>query len=322
MVQAYAPGKAIIFGEHAVVYGHPAVAVAINTGVKVTATLNSKWTVDDRQLNSSQHPHIKWLTENSSLNQPVRFRITSDLHPAAGQGSSAALSVASQIAIAKLSGLATDPVEVSKMAHMAEAAAQSGRASPTDTATSSLGGCVVVARELPKLATKVFDTHLETPEGKRSWTIGKMQVGETDEGTPHLVLGYTGNPSHTGKMVAMVADRITSDPLARENLDSIGEITSMGLLAIKSSAWDVVGMAMDACHQKLRALGLSTPMLEELITAVRPHSLGSKLTGAGGGGCMMALTNEPERVAQTIEMRGGKANVTPIISPGAVILGL
>jgi len=79
---------------------------------------------------------------------------------------------------------------------------------------------------------------------------------------------------------------------------------------------------MDACHQKLRALGLSTHMLEELITAVKPHSLGSKLTGAGGGGCMMALTNEPERVAQTIEMHGGKANVTPIISPGAVILGL
>ena len=79
-------------------------------------------------------------------------------------------------------------------------------------------------------------------------------------------------------------------------------------------------MAMDACHDRLEALNLSTPFLEKLISSVRPYSLGSKLTGAGGGGCMMALTRDPKRVAQMIELHGAKAMISSFYNEGAQIL--
>ena len=118
----------------------------------------------------------------------------------------------------------------------------------------------------------------------------------------------------------MVAELISENQEKKQDLDFIGELTLMGLVALRSGAWEAVGMTMDVCHEKLRSLGLSTPMLETLIEAVRPHSLGAKITGSGGGGCMMALTYNPERVAQTIEMNGGRAIITPMHCDGARIL--
>ena len=79
-------------------------------------------------------------------------------------------------------------------------------------------------------------------------------------------------------------------------------------------------MAMNACHDRLEALSLSTPFFEKLIASVRPYCLGPKLTGAGGGGCMMALTRDPKRVAQTIELHGAKAMISPFHNEGAQIL--
>ena len=92
----------------------------------------------------------------------------------------------------------------------------------------------------------------------------------------------------------MVAELISENQEKKQDLDFIGELTLMGLVALRSGAWEAVGMTMDVCHEKLRSLGLSTPVLETLIEAVRPHSLGAKLTGSGGGGCMMALTYNPK----------------------------
>jgi len=62
---------------------------------------------------------------------------------------------------------------------------------------------------------------------------------------------------------------------------------------------------MDACHDSLRKLQVSNKKLDRMVSAVRPHSLGAKLTGAGGGGCMVALTHEPTRVSEAIEVAGG-----------------
>ena len=87
-------------------------------------------------------------------------------------------------------------------------------------------------------------------------------------------------------MVAMVADLISSNSERKSDLDSIGDILQSGD-RLASAEWEAVGMAMNACHDRLEALNLSTPFLEKLIASVRPHSLGAKLTGAGGGGWMM-----------------------------------
>ena len=62
---------------------------------------------------------------------------------------------------------------------------------------------------------------------------------------------------------------------------------------------------------------MSSDALERLIDAASPTSLGAKLTGAGGGGCMMALTRDPEATANAIEAAGGIAMITALSNPGA-----
>jgi len=107
-----------------------------------------------------------------------------------------------------------------------------------------------------------------------------------------------------------VARLLERDPSKHADMEAIARITQAGLTALGAGNLEAVGMAMDACHVRLQSLEVSSPELDALVEAVRPHSLGAKLTGAGGGGCMVALTDEPQRVAEAIEVAGG----TPLIS--------
>ena len=106
MVTASAPGKAILFGEHAVVYGEPAVAVAIDARVYISVTpCEGIWKMDGYALESGRHPHVVSL-RNAILgesSEPQAIQIRSELFPAAGLGSSAALSAAGCAALLSLS---------------------------------------------------------------------------------------------------------------------------------------------------------------------------------------------------------------------------
>ena len=312
MPSAFAPGKCILFGEHAVVFGHPAVAVAIDQGVRVSIEESDIWKLEGSSFVPSRHPHISHIIQNifQYSGPPLDIDVDSSLFSAAGMGSSAALSnafgAAMQAHLKPDSEL--DAVELAKIAHSAEATAQKGRASPTDTATSALGGCVVVAGEQVTGTEHVFDASILTPEGERKWSVCQVQL--PDDLDAWLVLGFTGIGSPTGEMVAGVAKLLEEDPSKHQEMDSIAMITQAGLTALGAGNLEAVGMAMDACHEKLQNIGVSSPELDALVDAVRPHSIGAKLTGAGGGGCMVALTQHPQRVAEAIEVAGG----TPLIS--------
>ena len=201
-----------------------------------------------------------------------------------------------------------DVIELAKIGHAAEAKAQLGRASPTDTATSAMGGCIVVSGEKVSGTRHVFDSSLVTPEGMRKWSICEVEL--PDNLDAWLVLGFTGIGSPTGDMVAGVAKLLNDDPSKHKEMDAISKITYAGLTALGAGNLEAVGMAMNTCHEKLQLLEVSSRELDALVEAVLPHSLGAKLTGAGGGGCMVALTEQPQRVAEAIEVAGG----TPLIS--------
>jgi mevalonate kinase len=70
-------------------------------------------------------------------------------------------------------------------------------------------------------------------------------------------------------------------------------------------------------HKLLSILGVSCKELNKLVNAAMPYSYGAKLTGSGGGGCMVALTDEPEKVASAIESRGGIAYIMKTGEQGA-----
>jgi|TARA_B100001094_G_scaffold135041_1_gene130785 mevalonate kinase len=322
VTRAFAPGKCILFGEHAVVYGQPAVAVSIESGVEVSISESNRWVLEGMPFESSRHPHISHILNSvfKYSGPPLEIEIKSGLYSAAGLGSSAALSNAMGAALQELVSPDEnlDLVSLARIGHSAEANAQKGRASPTDTATSALGGCIVVSGN-PIPGTKhIFESTLETPEGSRKWSISRVEIPKIED--VWLVLGFTGVGSPTGEMVEGVSELLKSNPLKMAEIEAIGEITSSGLSALSSGNMEEVGLAMNACQDRLRNIGVSSPELENLISATEGHSLGTKLTGAGGGGCMVSLTRNPQRVAECIEIAGGRPLISRFGSGGARII--
>ena len=84
--------------------------------------------------------------------------------------------------------------------------------------------------------------------------------------------------------------------------------------------YDAVGRTMTENQIMLKSIGVSSPELDALIKAAVPSSLGVKLTGAGGGGCMVALTRNPKKTSDAIELAGGRTLISKIGSPGMQII--
>tara|TARA_B100001996_G_scaffold272612_1_gene213553 strand:+ start:113 stop:1102 length:990 start_codon:yes stop_codon:yes gene_type:complete len=309
---ADAPGKVILFGEHAVLYGAPAVAIAIDLRASFSVTNSETWILNGEEFNPMENPYLSPLISKfGDFDFPLSLNIESKIPIAAGLGSSAALSVASALAI---SSKPQSIEKIARAAHHAEALAQGGRASPTDTSTSALGGVVVVAPSVIDSLEHRWAIDLESPEGPNHWDVHSLQIPENIAGLP-LVIGYTGVPSSTKEMVEIVASRMASDSF-RSSMDEISSLAQSSINLLKTGTPSMIGDAMNQCHSLLREIGVSSLELESLIDAALPFSYGAKLTGAGGGGCILALAKNPSACAKAIKEAGGVAFVTSIAQQG------
>ena len=317
---ASAPGKCILFGEHAVVYGQPAVAVALEQRLTVSMTPAASWSVDGGALNEHKHPHIVSLRHqllDPSHDDPMAIHVQADIPRASGLSSSAALSDAVAAAMSEWRQVgAADTEHLSRVAHLAEAGAQEGRASPMDTSTSVEGGVIVLSDIKEPSAQWAYTRTLATPEGERRWEVHRLQPPEAEV---YLVLGNTGVHASTSHQVAMVAQALHDAPDRMNEITAIGTVARRGLQALVEGDYDAVGHAMSENHLLLRGLGVSSPELENLILAAAPTSLGVKLTGAGGGGCMVALTRHPKATSEAIELAGGRTLISKLGNPGVVV---
>lgn len=288
---ASAPGKVILLGEHAVVFGRPAIALAIDLRLRCSIRPSDVPLLNGQPIDERAGPYITTVLREHCQG-PVAMEITSELPSGSGLGSSAAVTVAALGAIAASRG-SIDPEEVARKAFDVESTVQ-GRASPIDTSISSHGGGIFISsrREENLLWEIARDT--------RRWFIHDCAVPKMT-----LVVGFTGNKAPTGPLVAKVKRYADRNGFAREIIDEIGELTLEGLRRMKAGDLEALGRLMSKDHNLLTILGVSTPSLQRLVDAAMPHSYGAKLTGAGGGGSMIALTDEPEKVAAAIRERGG-----------------
>ncbi len=135
-----------------------------------------------------------------------------------------------------------------------------------------------------------------------------------------MVVGSTGIEAATGPLVARVRALANRQEKARAAIGRIGEITLEGLQALRRADLSLVGDLMRENHALLNALGVGHPMLDAFVAAALPHSYGAKLTGAGGGGSMIALTDNAQRVVDAIQNRGGRAFVVAT-EPRGVLVG-
>lgn len=292
-VAASAPGKLILFGEHAVVFGEPALSTAINLRTEVFARPHTEWLADGASLEEARYRYVKAAVRRAWNGGPLWLEIRSMIPTGAGLGSSAAVTVATLGALQDLRG-SLDPPGIAREAFAIEHEVQ-GRASPIDTSTAAAGGGVLVrpGEGDDLLWTITRDT--------RRWCLHRCPLPDLT-----FVVGNTGISAATGPLVAGVKERVDASPKAASMVREIGHITMDGLLALQRKDLVTAGRLMDHDHELLNALGVGHPLLDRLVTAARAHSYGAKLTGAGGGGSMVALTDEPEKVARAIREAGGK----------------
>jgi len=293
MVITSAPGKLILLGEHAVVFGKSAIAVAIDLRLRCIATPSVDFMINGKMIGDNYRSYIQASMNKVWRGAPVSIRTFSDLPSGSGLGSSAAVTVATLAALMQLRGGFMEP-SVARVGFEVESEVQ-GRASPIDTSVSTHGQGIFVDSERG-------DDHLWTMRrDERVWHIHHLRVPELT-----IVVGYTGIHAPTGPLVEMVRRASENHRWAREAIDRIGEISIEGMAALHRNDLVGLGELMDEDHALLSKLGVSCPELDSLVEAARPLSYGAKLTGAGGGGSMIALTDDPERVSEVISENGGK----------------
>jgi mevalonate kinase len=271
-----------LFGEHAVVYGKPGIAMAIKPRVFVTVR-------DTKRPQRAKSPYIDSCFEAMDVMGSVY--INSQIPSSSGLGSSAAVTVATLSAINDEFKMNKTREDIANMAFEIEKKVQKGRASPTDTTVSTYGGIVLISggsrRRLPPQTI-----HLVVGDSLFSHSTARMveQVGELKESHPNIV-----------------------DPV----LDAI-EGVSMSAIHHLSNPREL-GRYMNMNHALLEVLGVGHPQLAKMVLAARnAGAFGAKITGAGGGGCMIALCPKQlkHRVAGAIEACEARAIVTGIDTEG------
>jgi len=277
-----APGKVFLFGEHAVVYGKMGIAMAIRPRVFVTVR-------DTKRPSRAKSPYIDNCFEQMGVIGSVY--INSQIPSSSGLGSSAAVTVATLAAINDEFNLNKTREEIANMAFEIEKTVQKGRASPTDTTVSTYGGIVLI-----------------TGGSRRRLPPQNM----------HLVVGDSQVSHSTSRMVEQVADLKKRHPeIVDPVLDAIQGVSMSAIHQLSNPR--ELGRYMNMNNSLLEVLGVGHPQLAKMILASRQAgAFGAKITGAGGGGSMVALCPKQlkHRVAKAIESCDGRAIVTAIDTEG------
>jgi len=287
--QAAAPGKIILFGEHAVVFGEPAIAVGIDLETKVDVVPDENLSghrVDGDEMDTYAHLFIEkaveLLWDNAGNTTPLNIQTDSRLPSAAGLGSSAALSASTCAALLHLTDQFSEK-RLARVAYETEWLGQDRQGSPIDTSASTHGNAIFVDDEK-------HDNHLWTMRrGDDEWHVHDQLIDRTS-----FVIAHSGEKGKTGELVEKVQMYHERTDVAGKIIEDIGDTTREGRQALLDGDMAKVGELMDEAHELLGMLGVSTSRLDELCRVARDHAMGAKLTGAGGGGCIVALTDAPE----------------------------
>ena len=279
-----AAGKVILLGEHGVVYGRHALALPIPSAVGVTLTEASELSHDlpDEFVGGL-------LAELGVAATNWRIDIDGCLPFGKGLGSSAAVAVAMARAFDARLGLGLDDERVNAIAFESEKLAH-GTPSGIDNT----------------LATFARPMLFRNDGGLRFELLEPAAP-------PPLVIAWGEETGRTKEMVAGVRERYSKSSAHYDAIfDEMDRLSRDGARLLEDGDWAGLGVLMDICQGLLNAIGVSTPELERMIALARQSgAAGAKLTGAGGGGSIVALCpGNVDAVAEALRS-GGYSTLVP-----------
>jgi len=303
MTKSSAPGKIILFGEHAVVYGRPALAVPVtqvHVDVDVSDSARLGIWIDAPAVNlraelntlPSDHPiasviHNFLFLSRFSPFPNLEIKITSTIPVASGLGSGAAVTVALTRALAAQLKYSMTDEEVNVFAYEIEKL-HHGTPSGIDNTVVTYAKPVYFVKGQPMEIFKVG----------RPFTI---------------VIADTGLSAPTKESVSDVRRLWMNDKSRWETVfDKIGEVSFTARRAIEAGKPELLGELMNENHALLQRLTVSSPELDQLVEAARNAGAGgAKLSGGGRGGNLIALVQPEiaESVSASLKEAGAKNTI-------------
>ncbi|HTT25898.1 MAG TPA: mevalonate kinase [Thermoplasmata archaeon] len=307
-LSASAPGKCILFGEHAVVHGGPEVLFALDLRTQVVFRSAESASLNGAALAAAKNPYVtEALRALPPPGPAVALTSVSRVPRAAGLGSSAALVAALAAGLSALRG-GVDRPSLAQRAFQIERGAQ-GVGSPGDTSAAVAGGFLALntARGTPLW---------EVTDGDRSWTVRRIPDPNWT-----WIVADTRVPRGTGSAVRQVAERLAR-PDGPDLLERFRAVAEAGLDALEAEDRDRTGVRLTENQALLRELGVSHPRIEALLEVARSTCTGAKLTGAGLGGSIVALPRPGTEIAtaQRLRQAGGDVYVVRPTGDGARLL--
>lgn len=313
-----APGKLMILGEHAVVYGRPCLVTAISQRIKIRAVRLKQPVVKIDAPDVNLLGYEKRVAElgKGAVNKGAKFIETaaanffekypvaggakletvSDFFPKFGLGSSSSVIVCAIKSLSDLFDVGLDSREIFDLSYRTILDIQ-GKGSGFDVAAAVYGGTLYFV------------------------SGGKIIEPIAIETLP-LIVGYSGVKADTVTLIEQVAQKAKIYPRIINGVyDQIAAIVENGKIALKNENWDALGDLMNFNQGYLESLGVGTKKLSDMVwAAIDAGARGAKISGAGGGDCIVALAGGTRAAVESaIEAAGGEIIKVEMNAPGVKV---
>jgi mevalonate kinase len=305
-VEISAPGKLMLFGEHAVIYNRPCIVTAVDQRMRVSAELTESKSlrIEAPDVGVKEYTEPIGRDANPGLPKGARFMVTavrnfydyygmgsgvtirtkSEFPSEFGFGSSSAVTTAVLKALSELFGIEISNKQLFELSYKTVLDVQ-GLGSGFDLAAAIWGGTIY-------------------------FRSGGSEIAPLDVDNLPLTVGYTGIKADTPTLVRHVGDfYLRHGNLANRIFDTMSDIVEQARDSLEDLDVGNLGYLMNINQGLLDSLGVNSLELSMLIYGARQAgAIGAKLSGAGGGDCMIALSldQHKEVVEQAIERMGGK----------------